>query len=65
MKTDLNLVKFAAQMRGEKPLDDMFLQRAKEMIDSGEVKVERYPMGHPTATTVFDLAKSLEATSRN
>lgn len=61
----IQTVKFAAQMRNEPDIDDKWLIKAGELIDSNQVEVDRYPMGHPTAKAVWDLAVKLMQQSNN
>lgn len=58
-------VETAAAMRKESIVARRYIDEAILKIESGEVEVERYPMGAPSLVAVYNLAKEIELAAQN
>ena len=57
----VSLVETAAEARHEDPIPRAYIIEVLDMVDRGEAKVKRYPLGVPCLRSVFEIAKKLHA----
>ncbi len=57
----VELVENTAKVRGEMEIPREFIVKALEKIEAGGTEVERYPSGHPSLRSVFEIAVELQA----
>lgn len=55
----VELIEETAKIRGDDPIPREFIEKALEKIETGEIEVERYPMGDPSLSGVYEIASQL------
>jgi hypothetical protein len=55
----IELVKRAAEIRGDIPISREFIKEALKGIKSGKFEASKYPTGEPSLKDVYDIAFSL------